>query len=382
MSETYIVKPGDNLAKIARKYKISLADFIKANRRIGNPNIIHPGMKIEIPQKTLKKATAKIFKRSENAAKTYEVKRGDYLSKIAAQHNVSLRDLLRVNTKLKNNPSLIFPGQKITIPSTVASLKAEKETETRKPTKKEKKAAAVSGSKAVAQSGAKSEASKLSYIGFGENFGNNIALTFDDGPNTKNTPIILDILKDPKIKVKATFFVVGEMAIYHPALIRRIVAEGHTLGNHTYSHPQPFTKLTEEQMIEELDKTQKAVDKALGYHYPLTKFRPPGGDYNETVGEAAKAVGITEIVMWNVTSNDWAHPGNEKIISNVENGAEGRGGVILFHDLHSYCVAKIDKDDSDSPTVLEKIIQDMREKEYKFKTVDELMEMKVKKKKT
>jgi len=464
MAETYKVQSGDNLIKIARKYNVSLDDLIKANN-IKNPNIIHPEMVIKIPGKTLKKAKAKIFKHTAKAAIIpYTIKPGDYLSRIAADKDISLKDLLKVNPKLRmrKNLSLIFPGEIINIPSSAPSIeaetakptkKAEKSAASEKPKaevpsvhtvaardnlygiarannvsynaliaanpqitnpniihigdeikippktsvepKKEEKAAPGGGSKAVAPSGAKRQAAEVSYINFNENFGKNIALTFDDGPDPVNTPIILDILK--KHKIKATFFVLGRKAKEYPGLIRRIVEEGHTLGNHTYNHPQRLsnkpgsrriTELREEEIRDEMVKTQEAVDQALKTHYPLRQFRPPGGHCNTKVEKVAGEEGITEIVKWNVTSNDWTEPGAEKIISNVENGVkeksdkkskEGKGGVILFHDNHSSCIAKTN--DRNAPTVLEKIIQDLQNEGYKFKTVDELIKMKNEKKK-
>lgn len=459
MSETYTIQPGDSLSKIAREHGMSLDVLIKANPQIDNPNLIHPGLVIKIPMKTLKKAKAKVFKnKAHAAATTYEVKPGDYLSKIAAEHNISLQELIKANPKLKDNPSLIHPGQKIVIPPRTASAYAEKETETRKPDKKSKKIksaqktktpkihtiaagetlygiarkygisynalinanpqfkenpsliqpgqmvkipaadsasaekkkeyTAAEGKKTIEAATVRHELAKLSYIGMDsqENFGNNIALTFDDGPDPENTPIVLDILK--KYGIKATFFVLGCKAKEYPQLIRRIVGEGHTLGNHTYNHPQRLpnkrgsrriTELEPHEIEDEIVKTQKAVDGALGKHYPLKQFRSPGGHCNEKVASVARKMGITEIVKWNVTSNDWAHPGSKKIMSNVEKGAREKGGVILFHDNHSSCVAKTG--DSDSPTVLEKIIQDMQKEGYNFKTVDELIKMKTEKKK-
>ena len=105
--------------------------------------------------------------------------------------------------------------------------------------------------------------------------GGRIALTFDDGPDRQTTPPILDELH--KHDIKATFFVLGRQVKKNPELLRRIVAEGHTIGNHTYDHAD-LSDLNEEQMRRELRSTQKAVDDALGYHYPMVLMRPPYGD--------------------------------------------------------------------------------------------------------
>ena len=96
--------------------------------------------------------------------------------------------------------------------------------------------------------------------------GNGVALTFDDGPDPQTTPLILDTLRDRG--VQATFFVVGRRVAENPGLLRRIVAEGHAVGNHTYDHAD-MSSLSVGQMRDQLRGTQKAVDDALGYHHPI-----------------------------------------------------------------------------------------------------------------
>lgn len=89
-----------------------------------------------------------------------------------------------------------------------------------------------------------------------------VALTFDDGPDARWTPRLLDILRDRK--VRATFFVIGENALRHPELLRRMEREGHAIGNHTYSHAA-LTKLSAEQIAEEVDKCDDAIARATGH---------------------------------------------------------------------------------------------------------------------
>ena len=105
--------------------------------------------------------------------------------------------------------------------------------------------------------------------------GGNVALTFDDGPDPGTTPRILATLR--RHDVKATFFVVGSQVERHPGLLRRIVEEGHTIGNHSYDHAD-MSYLTPAQIRLELQRTQKTVDKALGYHYQMKIMRPPYGE--------------------------------------------------------------------------------------------------------
>jgi peptidoglycan/xylan/chitin deacetylase (PgdA/CDA1 family) len=105
--------------------------------------------------------------------------------------------------------------------------------------------------------------------------GRRIALTFDDGPDPRTTPRILDSLREHDLK--ATFFVLGRHVKERPGLLRRIVKEGHTVGNHTYNHTD-MSDLSQKRMRLELRRTQAAVDDALGYHYPMVLMRPPYGN--------------------------------------------------------------------------------------------------------
>ncbi|MHB8872503.1 MAG: polysaccharide deacetylase family protein [Myxococcaceae bacterium] len=167
-----------------------------------------------------------------------------------------------------------------------------------------------------------------------------VTLTFDDGPHPVNTPKVLDILK--QFGVKGTFFVTGQGAEKNPELIRRIVAEGHALGNHTWDHAN-LSKLTKDQITSQLDRTQAAIDKALGTHYELTMIRPPYGATNANMKPAA---GNKDVVLWNVDSNDWRYKNDDtKIIENIFEGSNSvrvRGGTILMHDIHPQTVRVLD----------------------------------------
>jgi peptidoglycan-N-acetylglucosamine deacetylase len=197
-------------------------------------------------------------------------------------------------------------------------------------------------------------------------FHHQIVLTFDDGPDPYTTPAILDILHN--YNIKATFFVVGARAEPHPDFINLIASEGHTLGNHTYYH-RDLTKLTPEQMLEELQDTQAIIDQALGHHSQVTLFRPPrASSYN---AEPAKLPFLEEILreqkmyrlMWTIDSNDWAlRDQPESIVTNLaQNTPEGRG-VILLHDTQPQTVE-----------ALPKILDNYKEAGYNFTTVRDLL---------
>ncbi|MBV9454051.1 MAG: polysaccharide deacetylase family protein [Rubrobacter sp.] len=200
-------------------------------------------------------------------------------------------------------------------------------------------------------------------------FGHQIALTFDDGPDLATTPSILDILHS--YNIKATFFVVGARAEQHPDLIKRIVSEGHTLGNHTYYH-RDLTKLTPEQVLEELWDTQAAIDQALGSHFQVTLFRPPCAASYDI--EPARLPSLQEAlreqkmyrVMWTVDSNDWAlRDQPESIVTNLAQSTPEGGGVILFHDTQPQTVE-----------ALPKILEDYRASGFKFNSVRGLLDQK------
>jgi peptidoglycan/xylan/chitin deacetylase (PgdA/CDA1 family) len=101
-------------------------------------------------------------------------------------------------------------------------------------------------------------------------------MTFDDGPSAEYTPRLLDLLKARHLK--ATFFLIGQNVQAHPELVRRIIAEGHEVGNHTWDHPQ-LSKLSDERATDEIEKTQDAIRTACGVTSVL--LRPPYGALNK-----------------------------------------------------------------------------------------------------
>ena len=173
--------------------------------------------------------------------------------------------------------------------------------------------------------------------------GGKIALTFDDGPDPRITPLILDTLSERQIK--ATFFVVGRQVEENPGILRRIVDEGHTIGNHTYDHAN-MSYLSPQQMRLELQSTQRAVDKALGYHHQMVLMRPPYGDPyfegSDALPAFRRVVHQQQLfpVIWTIDSQDYLLGGNpEGVVRNVISQDEAgrrqdRDEVVLMHDVH------------------------------------------------
>lgn len=154
---------------------------------------------------------------------------------------------------------------------------------------------------------------------------NKIYLTFDDGPSESFTSQILDILK--KNGIKATFFLVGENISAFPEISRRIVQEGHGIGNHTYNHevlPLKSPKAISEQIL----RTEEAIVKATGIHPKL--FRAPHGWRNMFLQPVAEKLGY-RVVGWTLGVWDTDCPGTEKIVRRCLRGLTN-GCIILLHD--------------------------------------------------
>lgn len=205
-------------------------------------------------------------------------------------------------------------------------------------------------------------AGELKGIFYSDNFEKRVALTFDDGPHPVNTPKILDILKEHK--VKATFFVTGENAKKYPELIKRIVAEGHTLGSHSQNHTNLAT-LDAAQVKADLASTQKEVDKALGRPYKMVQIRPPYGSMDAEVKDVIRG-NQTMAVMWTVDSNDWKYRNDDAaILKNVFEGSSSvysGGGVVLFHDIQPQTVR-----------VLGDVLKRMQREDFKIVKTDKFL---------
>ena len=152
-----------------------------------------------------------------------------------------------------------------------------------------------------------------------------VALTFDDGPNPPYTQQILNILQSRG--VPATFFVVGQRVAANPEIVQAEVAAGYPVGNHSWSHPE-LSKLSEEEVQSELSRTSDILQEVAGYR--PTVFRPPYGDYNQTVQNAASEENM-ELILWDNSPDDWRLPG-AKVISERAISAAHNGSVILLHD--------------------------------------------------
>lgn len=186
------------------------------------------------------------------------------------------------------------------------------------------------------------------------------ALTFDDGPWPEDTESVLRILA--KENVHATFFVLGANVSRYPALARRIVAEGHNIGNHTWSHRTNRT--TPADLAQrEIAGTQKVIRSTTGVK--ARWFRPPGGMMSPRMLAEVRAQGLSP-VWWTVDPSDWSRPGEGPIAKRVV-AATGPGAVILLHDGGG--------DRAQTVRALPSVITLLKRQGYTFVTMDELAEI-------
>ena len=181
-----------------------------------------------------------------------------------------------------------------------------------------------------------------------------IALTFDDGPS-KYTNEILNILK--KYDACGTFFLVGNKAIFYKDILRRMLKEGSEIGNHSYDH-KLLTRLSKNEFKEEISKTQDIIKNLTGFTPKL--FRPTYGGYTN----ALKKLTDLTFVLWDIDSRDWQVKNKDKILNNILPNIKP-GKIILMHDNHEYALNS-----------LEDLIKKLKDDNYKFVTVSELLEIK------
>ncbi|MCC8015536.1 MAG: polysaccharide deacetylase family protein [Eubacterium sp.] len=186
---------------------------------------------------------------------------------------------------------------------------------------------------------------------------NKIAISFDAAWGAEDTDEILEILKAND--VRATFFLCGYWVDKYPEEVKKMYEAGHDIGNHSNTHPHG-SKLSLEQNKAEITGVHNKVKELLGIDMEL--YRPPYGEYNDTVLNAAKECGYYSI-QWDVDSLDWKEQGVEAEINQVLSHKHlGSGSIILFHNDTKY-----------TPDCLDTIIKGLKEKGYEIVPVSELI---------
>lgn len=187
-----------------------------------------------------------------------------------------------------------------------------------------------------------------------------IAFTFDDGPNPVYTRQILEIFQ--QVSGKATFFMIGSQMEANPEVVHEVAAQGHEIGNHTYTHPF-LSKITQAECENELNQTEKRLVDMIGIK-PKT-FRPPYFDYNDTVVSLAEEMGYSIIGAQNMEARDWEQPGAEHIIEHSLKQFKN-GSILLFHDGFG--------DRSQTVEAVKVLAREAFKQGYKLVTVSELLE--------
>src|SRR6266480_4923440 len=185
-----------------------------------------------------------------------------------------------------------------------------------------------------------------------------IAMTFDDGPHATNTPKLLEMAA--KRHIKLTFFVLGECIEQNPDVLRREVAEGHEIGNHSWSHPN-LAKLSDEAVRSQLQRTEDIIVKTAGVKPKL--MRPPYGELTKRQRIWVNRDFGYKVILWDVDPLDWKRPGPSVVARRIIAGTRP-GSIILSHDIHPPTIA-----------AMSQVFDALLAKGYKFVTVSELLAM-------
>jgi peptidoglycan/xylan/chitin deacetylase (PgdA/CDA1 family) len=230
----------------------------------------------------------------------------------------------------------------------------------------------------IAAAGAVAVGGTLAYAGFAPQsqlFGhaliagddpNQLALTYDDGPNEAATMQLLDVLA--RHSTRATFFMIGRFVRQRPEIARAVHAAGHLVGNHTMTHPW-LAWQSDRVIHEELRGCNHALEDVLGS--PVRYLRPPHGARRPAVFRVARELGLT-VVQWNVMGNDWAPIGADGVLRKVQRGLEaardkGTGANVLLHDGFD---RRMGADRSATLEATDRLLTDALASGHRFVTVD------------
>ena len=184
-----------------------------------------------------------------------------------------------------------------------------------------------------------------------------VALTFDDGPNPATTNQALDTLS--KYGIKATFFVLGKNVSGNEEILKRMKADGHVIGNHSWSHPV-LSKLSLDEAKKQITDTEAALTKVLGSSSKL--MRPPYGAITDDIRNSLDL----SFIMWDVDSLDWKSKNEASILTEIQREVKN-GSIILMHDIHAETV-----------NALPKVIDYLKGQGYDFVTIPDLLDTRLK----
>jgi len=194
-----------------------------------------------------------------------------------------------------------------------------------------------------------------------------VAITFDDGPSPQWTPLILDELK--KANVKATFFMLGEHVKKYPQVARRVAAEGHDIGNHTYSH-HVLIYYKMDELESEIKEAEHIIRQVTGK--TTVFFRPPKAWLTGEEKQKIKELGY-QVVLWSLNSKDWVTFDDKYIIKYLLHHVRP-GDIILFHDSGGVFTVE-GGNRKETVLAIRKLIERLKERGYRCVTVSELLKM-------
>ncbi len=354
---TYTVRQGDTLFSIAQRFGVSVNDIVNANN-IPDPDSIFPGQNLVIPV----------------SGQIYVVQPGDTLFAIAQRFDVTVDMIVRVNDI--PDPSQIFPGQRLVIPTPAPPEDYEEYIVQPGDTVWNIARRFGTTIQAIARANNLDDPSRIDVgqvlripvrvpdlppvrpipIFRGNPDRRQVAFTFDATYGNNQTPRLLSIMDN--YDIKATFFLSGIWPETYPGLARDIAAGDHEFGNHSYDHPI-MTELTRDQMREQITRTTNIIQGIPGADYQ-NYFRPPFGEYDNTLLEVATDLGYYTI-MWTVDSLDWQNPGVDAIIDRVLDQVVP-GAIILMHQAAHQ-----------TPDALPTIIETLFDRGYTIGTVTNVL---------
>lgn len=290
-----------------------------------------------------------------DAARIHRAGPGENLGLIAARYDTDVAELLRLNPFMED-PDRVIPGQVLVVPGVVAPPPDNRPGDS--PKHEVKTAPPASPPPTITQVRRQYPAH---FLTAGPRDLKRVALTFDDGPEARYTPAVLDILKEHRIL--ATFFLIGRQIDRHPGVVQRIHAEGHVIGSHSWSHAK-LNDLTAGEALSEIHRTEKAVFDLTGRLPAL--FRCPYGDINETAMQLLIASGYKNI-FWTADSLDWDVKDPDRVLINTLTDT-GRGTIILMHSGGGR-----DQNLDAGMAALPDLIYTLQAQGYEFVTVDGLL---------
>lgn len=330
----YVVKKNETLSEIAKKIGVPTSLLCKING-IKNPNFIKEGQKLIVPESSAPnndKPEVLVGQTQTPSPKgnTYGHPKTD-TSPTGPSKSVSYVKTGTVDAKggkgAQSPTSAVNNLRSIEVGRIYTPAQLKGILEALAPA-----AGSLGISRGASAPGSRSDDLRKTKEGF------RVALTFDDGPFPTTTPMIVDILKQNGSS--ATFFVVGSMAVQHPGLLRRIVGEGHALGNHSYSHCLS-RGLSSKDLENEIGKTNAIIQNLTGSSPKF--FRPPHGDFSKNVVDVAVSYGLTVVAWSNVGFNDYPPPENiDEFVRDLTTSMTD-GYIIMLHDGLSSTVALLPK---------------------------------------